>query len=168
MQYLLQLFFDICRLRRGPQDVPAAGSLFVLLLTAGILFDTMTYFFELSFFESFYFSALINLILLAVMALLLQIMGYAARILQTLTAMLGVSLIISVLHFPVWVMIVMEPNDPGLFGFIHLIFLLWSLTVNSHILRHALSIPVFPASVLSIGYLMLNYIVAGFLFPQAG
>jgi hypothetical protein len=60
------------------------------------------------------------------------------------------------------------PDHAGMFGFIEIFVLIWSLVVIAHILRLALSIEWFLAAMLSFGYFMVSYQLANYFIPQAG
>lgn len=167
MQPLLKLFLDICLLRRGPQDVPVAVSLLIVVLIASLIVDVAAILFRTSFPEALLVAVVVNAVLLVSVVLLLWLLGYAARVLQTLIAMWGCSVIVNVLQLPLILLVNLIPGQVGMLGFIALFFLIWNLTISMHILRHALSIATFPAAVLAIGYLMLNFFVVDLFLPQA-
>lgn len=155
-------------LRKGPQDVPASGALFVLVLIVGMLADFLIVLDSTTVAQAILLVFVINGMTVIVVSLLLWLLGHAARLLQTLIAMLGSSLMISILQLPV-ILVGRIVSEPGvMIGFLLLIFLFWSVLISAHIFRHALSIHFIPAGVLAIGYLMLNITVFKLLIPQAG
>ena len=167
MQQLLKLFWNICLLRQGPQDVPAAAVLFWLLLIMGFLLDL---FMAVTFFE---FSRALLVVsintaaLFGVVILLLLILGFANRIIQTLSTLIGTGLVFGFIRLPMILLAKLMPQSVGMFGFVEVIILVWSLVVIAHILRHALSIELLLAGVLAFGYFMLSYQLINYLIPQA-
>lgn len=167
MQQLVKLFWDICRLQKGPQDVPAAHVLFWLLLCAGFIVDLIIAVNFVDFQHALLLVPADTLALFGVVAGLLVILGYANRIIQTLTALIGTGLIFSLIRLPVMFIVRLVPQNAGLFGFVEIIILVWSLVVIAHILRHALSIHLLLAGALAFGYFMLSYQLVNYLIPQA-
>lgn len=167
MQQLVKLFWDICRLQKGPQDVPAAHILFWLLLLAGLFVDLII---TANFvdFQSALLLVLANtIVLFGVVMLMLLMLGYTNRILQTLTSLIGTGLVFSFIRLPVIVMVKLAPQNAGMFGLVEIILLVWSLVVIAHILRHALSIQLFLAGGLAFGYFILSYQLVNYFIPQA-
>ena len=168
MQQLLRLFWEICLLRKGPQDVPAAPVLFWLLLLVGLLVDLIiaVNFVDL---ESALLVVLANTVaLFGVVVALLYLLGYRSRAIQTLITLMGTGLIFSAIRLPLMFLLRLLPGGGGMFGFVEIFVLVWSLVVIAHILRHALSIHLFMAGVLAFGYFMLSYQLVNYFIPQAG
>ena len=151
---MIRTLFDILRLRSGPQDLPSATGLAIVLalfyLLQGLVADRIL--------EGSTDNAPRSLISIAfqfsIVALLLRWRGMAARIPQTFSALAGTGFLLGL----VWIALLaaMEPGQPrpglalaslGLFA--------WSLVVDAHIYRHALSIK------MGIGVLVAVLIFAG-------
>jgi len=101
--------------------------------------------------------------LLGSLSILLTLMGYRARVFQTLTALVGTGIIISLLALPVLLIVSRIASDPGYFGLILLI-----LNITAHILRHALSIGFLLAGLLAFGYFMLSIKLVDVMLPVSG
>ena len=168
MQSLVKLFWDICLLRKGPQDVPAATALFWLLLPVGLIVDL----FIAANFVEFQSAILLvvsnSLVLFGVVIGLLLVFPYADRVIQTLSSLIGTGLVFSLIRIPLMFIFKTVPDHAGMFGFIEIFVLIWSLVVIAHILRLALSIEWFLAAMLSFGYFMVSYQLANYFIPQAG
>lgn len=95
----------------------------------------------------------------------MMLMGYAARIVQTLVALLGTDIIITLLATPV----VLAKNNAselsGYFEIILLLLIIWSLVIMAHILRHALSVTFLLAGLFAFGYFILSIKLVNFLLP---
>lgn len=168
MQQLAKLFWEICLLKKGPQDVPAAQVLFWILLLAGLLLDIIIALSFVNLQQAVLVVIANTLVLFGVVILLLVIMGYANRIIQTLSTLIGTGLVFSLLRLPVMLIVKLAPQNASMFGFIEIILLVWSLIVIAHILRYALSIQLFLAGALAFGYFMLSYQLVSYFIPQAG
>ena len=168
MMALLRLFWNICLLRQPPQDVPASWGLFALLLLINLVIDSLRVAQQVGLAQAIPLILLYSIVLLGVIVLLLWLLGYRARVLQTLIAMVGTGLVITVFVLPLEWVLGLFPNSEGMFGILLLFLYAWNLIVTAHILRHALSVKFFFAAVLSLGYFMLSFRLATLLFPQVG
>lgn len=166
MEALIKTFWNICWLRSGPQDVPASRGLFLLTLGLNILFDLGFVLTEANFFQALVVVAANTAVMLGAVYLLLLVMGYGARALQTLTAMQGTDLILGLYMLPLvalshW----LADSAQGPLGLMVLLIYLWSVVISTHILRNALSIHWLPAGLLAIGYFILSVQVLNALLP---
>ncbi len=168
MQPLLILFWRICRLQKGPEDVPASTALFVQLLLLSLFLDlvsTRLGIAEIRLFEILLIVIIANACILTLTAILLQLFGYVQRILQTLMAMLGVSIFITLLAMPVLFVLQTRMDDPGGWGIMLLVLEIWHLVITAHILHRALSISPLLGLMLATGYKLLGYQIAGLFVP---
>ena len=160
MQQLALLFWRICLLKKGPQDVPSAGILLAILLFLSLILDMFS--FRLTSSESELFNNLIVIIIysgliLATTAILLNLLGYKQRTLQTLNALFGAGLVIALCSFPVLIALYGRFDEPGALGLVLLILQFWHLFVMAHILRHALSVSFILGGMLSFAYMMMGF-----------
>lgn len=166
MEQSLKLFFDICRLRKGPQDVPASHNLFIIVLLSSLVVD----FSIATTMAPVLRAALLVVVHMAVMLfaiyMLARLLGYGARNLQMLTALLGTGLLLSLILLPLLIVGSQSSAEGNPFGLIILVIQLWSLVVTAHILRHTLSIHFMLAGLLAFGYFLLSIQLVEFLLPQ--
>lgn len=167
MQQLAKLFWDICLLRKGPQDVPASQLLFWLLLSVGLIVDFIIAVNFIEFQPALLVVFVTTAVLFGVVTLLLFMLGYASRIVQTLITLIGTGLVFSAVRVPVIFLIKLVPQNSSMFGLVEVLILVWSLVVIAHILRHALSIELYLAGALAFGYFMLSYQLVNYFIPQA-
>ncbi len=160
MTALLTLFFKLCLLRAKPQDLPASGLLLGAALGAYFLTGLMIALTE----QSVGYSLLAALADSAVLALLthtvLLLRKRPGRLPQTLIALAGTGAVIQLIAWPLLA-------NPVLL----IPLLIWSLTINAHILRHALEIALGLAILISLGFLLMSATVALLISPltvQAG
>ncbi len=171
MPHLIRTFWEICLLQKAPQDVPYSRVLFLLLLLVGLLVDNLNLNIALPEIEVVSVMVVVclhTIILFGSLSILLALMGYRARIFQTLTALIGTGIIISLLALPVLLIVSRIASDPGYFGLILLLLNIWSLLITAHILRHALSIGFMLAGLLAFGYFMLSIKLVDIMLPVSG
>ena len=135
----LKTLLDIVLLRKGPQHLPhslimlgmAIGLWVVALLVSITLIDYVD--------ESSFFSELAwAIVVLSIYSTLVYVAGFADRILQTITAIIGCGALLSVLYAVVY------SGLGPLLGraFLELMvygFVLWSLSIKGHIIATAIS-----------------------------
>jgi len=135
---LIRTLFDILRLRSGPQDLPAGSGLAIILSIAwlgqGLLTDQI-----LGETESAPRSLFAVLVQFGAVIALLKLRNRAARIPQTISALAGTGFIFGLLALLLVLQLDPQQPNPGLaLGYLGLF--IWSLLVDGHIYRHALSI----------------------------
>ncbi len=166
MRALFDLFLDICLLRRGPQDVPASAALLTAVLGAyGI--SSMLVLLVSSQAATAIIQALLDVGLLAALTYtLLNLSGYQARFVQTLTTLAGTGTLLGLIALPLVLWMSRTASDEGGSGAASLLFLLllvWSIAVMSHVLRHALSTSRWVGLLYTFGYLAISMMVAGWV-----
>jgi len=135
---LIRTLLDMLRLRSGPQDLPAGFGLALLLsvawLAQGLVTDQL-----LDDTGSAPSSLLAVLVQFGAVIALLSLRDRAARIPQTISALAGTGFIFGL--FALFLLLRLDPQQPqpGL-AFAYLGLFVWSLVVDGHIYRHALSI----------------------------
>jgi hypothetical protein len=168
MLQLIRIFWDICRLKAGPQKLPSRYYLLGSTVLAGIIVDSFSSSIlipALSYIQIITIVSAYNIVLLAVIYLLLKLVGYKERGVQTMTAIAGSGLFISLVLLPG----LMTVNGVGVevksFALFILIDNIWRIAVNANIFRHALSISLLMAMIVSVSYLLFGVLVADFLLP---
>jgi hypothetical protein len=135
---LIRTLFDILRLRSGPQDLPAGTGLSVVLAVAwlaqGLLTDQI-----LDEADSAPRSLFAVLVQFGAVMALLRLRGRTARIPQTISALAGTGFIFGLLALFLVLQLDPQQPHPGL-TLAYLGLFVWSLIVDGHIYRHALSI----------------------------
>ncbi|MCW8900497.1 MAG: hypothetical protein OQK75_12700 [Gammaproteobacteria bacterium] len=168
MLHLIKVFWDICRLRAGPQDLPKEQYLLVATILAGIIVDSFASSIlmpNLSGLELVKIITVYNIILLTVVYLLLRVVGYPFRGIQTLTAFAGAGVFIALVLLPGLLIINSAEEQARSFVFYILADTFWRIAVNSHIFRHAFSISLLLAMILSVSYFIFGLFVADLLIP---
>ena len=169
MGALLDLFLDICLLRKGPQDVPASPILLKWTLAAYGLASLLVQVVSVSPLTAL-FQAFLDLgLLVGLTYIVLQMVGFPARFTQTLTALAGTGALFgfAILPVTIWMNQDLGGGTPaGVPALLFLGWLIWSLAVVAHVLRHALSTSVAMAVLYTLGYLVISVVVATWLFPE--
>ena len=171
MSTLFNLFFDICLLRKGPQDIPASLVLLKLCLLTYALSGLLTL---LSGTGAGYplqalVLVLVDIILLAGVSYgVLLFLGQPQRFTQTLTALSGTGTLLQLIALPLGLWYDRAASSDGVAiipALLWLSLLLWSITITAHILRHAFAITFALGVLYALGYLTVSWSVAGWLLP---
>ena len=156
---LLKLFLQIILLRKGPQDLPYARNLLLVLLfcVTGLrllaLFIPVDNSINVSPADRIMFVLASMSIGIGGVYVLLRLFRYSSRSVQTIMAMLGVTLVFYAIGQILTVLSVTLGGE-GLNTFIVIILLIWSLVVDAHILRQALSISLLVAGLLAYSFFL--------------
>jgi hypothetical protein len=149
MGQLLNLFWDICRLRRGPQDLPFSPSL-LLMVCALFLGLQLAIGSVLGIQEGSFSVGVLSLVFnFGALYLLLTLRGLSNRFVQTALALLCCAVLFTVLNLPIELSVVgTKPLAPEqltpvqmLLVLASLPLLIWKLMIDAHILRHGLNVP---------------------------
>ena len=150
MQSLIQIFWDICLLRRGPQVLPYSLALLGLVLflqtLLGILFIAITKFSL----DNIIISILNTGFMVLLYTAVLLLFSHIDRLVQTLTAVAGCDVLLGLIGLPLIILGVWFGQDSEILAMFWLILLLWNILVAAHILRHALVIPLIAGMGMSI------------------
>ncbi len=162
MSFLLQLFKDICLFKKGPEDTPSSINLLIFLFITNLFSEIIL---GLSVYSlSFIMSAILSIISVVVLVLYtvfwLYVFKLKSRILQTITAFLGISLFMNVCFLlPILTLWKLNIISETTFGFSTIIFLMWSLSIYVHIYKNALSISLIQSIALTItSFILINTI----------
>jgi len=164
MYELVILFFQIAIFKKGPQDVPASGFVLKLLLP---MYVAVNYLILLM--NGALSTALLQILTdFALIVLfcwpLLYFSGKSHRFPQTLNAMVGTDVIISLCALPAIATLNTHANDLAYFTMLALV--LWHWLVSGHIMKHALDRSLFFGLGLALLYIMLSSQVMAALFPE--
>ena len=165
---LWKAFFDICRLRIAPQNLPISSVLLGLTLLFYTFISMTLSLTQLSLKDAMLSSIVDTSLLVVLPSSLLYIAHYPARIPQTLTAIAGTNCILGILTFP---LVFWLKFYDGQMTFLALLLLLsligWGVLVYAHILRHALNISFFLAVMLTMFMNLLTFNVLAQIVPFA-
>jgi hypothetical protein len=169
MLQLIRAWFELCLLRRTPQELPSSSYLLGVYLCCyglvSVLVSSQSYTFNKAL-----LLAGVDLGLLAVFGWsLLYLQSKTARISQTLSALAGSGSLMGLFALPLMLAVgpstVTEPVPAPLVS-LWLLLLLWNLFVMAHIIRHALSSSFATGFGVSLLYALFSMQVITTLFPQ--
>lgn len=153
---LIQTLFDISLLRKGPENIPRSW----LLLYAVILLRTTALFAGVALVESFTMEGLqADLIVwfvgLACFSMAVLVAGKALRLLQTLTALIGIGAIVTFIMIAIIVFGRPFLGESIANGAAQLL-LLWSVVIKGHIIARAIGWHWYAGLVVSIAVLLVQ------------
>ncbi|MCK5830596.1 MAG: hypothetical protein KAH20_09860 [Methylococcales bacterium] len=165
MYQLLRFFFDICLLKKGPQDFPASDWVFRLLILVCAFVDFLILILSSNVFYAV-LQSFIEITLILVLAwIILYIANKRSRFQQTAGALLATDALISFMAFPAMALLL---NDGGgLVFFVILLLMAWHWIVSGHIFSHALEKPFTFGLGVAFLYILVSMQVMGLLFPGA-
>lgn len=168
MLQLLKVFVDICLLRAGPQDLPAARFLLWSILVLHALLGLSLALFTLPLPQALLTAVIGTALLLAVVQGLLLAYRKPARLWQTATALAGSEVVLGLAALPptLWFYTVEGAEARLVPSLLSLLLIVWSVVVTVHILRQALEVNQGIALLLALGYTFLAYSVAGLVAPS--
>lgn len=135
---LIRLFWEICLLRKGPQDVPASQFLLMLTGLAYLIVGLVQVFLGDEWLQGLLQIPLQAAILLGFSWISLKAANKLNRQDQTFTALLGTDAVLSCFAIPMQLMLWVDPQG-GLTHLLLLMLMLWHMLVVGHIFREALS-----------------------------
>ncbi|MFN2308962.1 MAG: hypothetical protein ABR553_04405 [Gammaproteobacteria bacterium] len=165
---MLWKLVEICLLRTGPQDLPAAPRFLALMVTGYLLVNVLISRLSFGLGAALAVSALDALLLAAFTQLLLRLAAKPERFNQTLAALAGTGMLLGLIAFPLIQGLTAAQTageaNAGL-ALAWLAVLVWSLLILGHILRHALSIPLMTGVGLGVLYSLLSVMIVRGVFP---
>jgi len=167
---LVRFFFDLCLLRRAPQDLPASWALLGVTLLADLLTGMMLASAVgispgMGLAQSLFDVAFMLVLLYGALYLLDRL----PRFLQSATALLGSS---ALLGFAAAVPVGLLPPDqegrePIGAALLLLTLVLWSILVTGHILRHTFQLRLGQGIAIAVLYTYFAYSLLGAIFSGA-
>ena len=169
---LFKAFFDICRLRKGPQDIPASKNLLTLCLFFYGLLSTLLVLLSESMDRAILAGLLEVVLIMAFTMALLQIRSKTGRWVQTVTSLYGTGIVLSLIALPIYILLSLngttETNDTPLYGLGLLILAslaCWNVVIMAHILRHALEVTMMSGVIFAIVYIWIIFSFTAAVMP---
>ena len=162
MASILVRLSDILRLRSGPQDIPAGWRLAVVLslayLAEGFIADQI-----LGDTDTAPRSLFAITVQFLIIAFVLNFRNQASRLPQTLSALAGVGLIFGVFSIILVYQADAQKSQPTL-ALVWFAVFLWSLAVDAHIYRRALSTTLSTGMLVAVMVFAINFILIKAVF----
>lgn len=170
MQALIHFFFELCLLRRAPQDLPGSSALLGVTLVADLLMSmVLASVVGLSPGLGLMQSLVDVAIMLALLYGALQLLGHLPRFQQAATALLGSSALLGFMAAVPLSFLSQDTEGQASGGAVMLFMALivWSILVTGHILRHTFEIRLGQGVGIAVIYNFFAYSLVGGLFSGA-
>jgi len=167
---LFMMFFDICRLRVAPQDLPTSRPLLIYSLAIYAVLALVLAWIQMTPGKAVIAAVFDTLLMGLLSYVLLWARLMPQRWPQTCTALAGSGIILQVLALPITLWHKQfGPEDSMVLvpSLLILVLLFWNLVVVGHILRHALSTNLGMGAVLATVYMYVSLGVMKVLFFSA-
>ncbi len=158
----------ICRLRLGPQDLPASFSFMIFTLLIYTVVNGLISLVQNTSLETAMLAGFAETILsILLTSSLLYITRHPSRIMQTMTAVASTGSVIGLIAIPliIWYQWQIKEHIIGISFVLLLALIVWSLMVHAHILRHALTVSFFTGLTIALIMSFLTYSILSTLFP---
>ena len=165
---LARLLFDICLLKKGPQDLSLTDSTKKLAIISYVFVGTVLLSIDGPLDEAFIKAFIEVLMLMLFMFALLTFYSLPKRFDQTITALLGTGALLSMISLPfmIWLADVQQNQSTvGLLGLIIFLLVCWSFAVMGHIIREATQTSLTLSLLLTFCYLFLSYQLINLIYP---
>jgi hypothetical protein len=170
LQALFSAFLQIAMRRAGPDCLPASFFLLVAVAATYALAQFVTGWVGYGFQPRLILAVLVDLGLSAAFTgVVLRIGGQAARYTQTLTALFGTGVILTLANLPfgMWLDAVPEGSPQPAFALAAVLGLLfWSVMIGGHIYARALSASSAVGLLIAVLYLFINMFVVLPILPE--
>ena len=166
---LSKAFFDICLLRKGPQDLPKSSVLLYLSLILYMVFDVLLTVQARPFEDALLVSLVDVGFLLGVTFFILKQHHHLDRWVQTITALCGTGVILGIFIFPLVYGGAQNQYETWLQQIIIILFLImviWNIAVLAHIVRNAISTSLGIGIAIAILYIWMSSLLISMLFPE--
>ncbi len=160
----IRVFWDICRGIKGPEDLPSSSFFLLSVLLANLIAAIAVVLVETTLAKGLPQVLLSLLWLVGYCYAVLFMSGRAVRFQQTLTALLGTDMLISIIALP-FLMWMKRTVDVPIAYYVVIGLMCWSLIIVGHILRHALSTTHAFGLGLALLYIIGFYALMGYFFP---
>jgi hypothetical protein len=165
---LFRPFVHLCMFRIGPQSLPVSSFLLGLVLCAHTLMNIFGFMFLMLGPDAVFAGIVGTMLLCSLTYAVLTVQRRQARLVQTLTALAGTITILNLVGLPFasWLKSTYDAGlNTGAPMFIVMILTGWHLTVQAHILRHAMSTPLMVGLTVSLFFFVISVTVLQSLFP---
>ncbi|PIE41888.1 MAG: hypothetical protein CSA49_01315 [Gammaproteobacteria bacterium] len=161
MKSIVQLFWQICLMRTGPDQVPAAAAFTVFIL---FIYAALSLFARLVIGELPVDYSVVSLVVITALWALsvyavLQFKGLASRFQQTFTAALGADVLLTLVTLPLVVVSINLPEtspEASLVALSMLVLFVWDVLIKGFIFHKAFNVSPLQGNLFSF---MLNFVI---------
>lgn len=164
MYLLLKLFFDICLLQKGPEDIPVSTGLLFLLIPVYAVISFLILILSIDSSSAILQVGVEIALLLLSCKVILVVANKPERYQQTASALIGTDTLISFFALPAMASLIGQGTALPFFSVVAL--MLWHWLISGHIFSHALAKPLTFGLGVAFLYILLSYQVMALLFPE--
>ncbi|MGR8948095.1 MAG: hypothetical protein ACU84Q_08625 [Gammaproteobacteria bacterium] len=157
---LLRFFFEMCLLKKNPQQSPNSTFLLRLLVLSNIAINFLINVATTPFPVALILAVLAIILVYGFTSTLLWTLKYSARARQTLTSIFGTDLIIAgpAIGLRYWLQWLQESGQQSEIAILlWVVVFIWNLIVTAHIFRHAIDKPFGIGVIAAIGYSVIVF-----------
>ncbi|MEJ2115931.1 MAG: hypothetical protein P8X88_07805 [Gammaproteobacteria bacterium] len=160
MSAIIKILFDICLLRKGPEDLPSSFNLMFVLIVVSLLVSIVL---GLAIYN-YQLAVILSIVGLFVTFVFVKILliNKAERFIQTFSAMLGTSVLIDVISIPILYPLLGEKLDKNLavlFWLLSIAVYGWFVVIYGFIVSRAISSTLGYGISIAIGYALVSYMI---------
>lgn len=171
---LIGLVWPLLKLRGSPADLPSEPRLPLLLIGASVLIDVLVAAALNDNTDVFARSLMSSAVVLGLCWIALAMRGLRHRFVQTATALVACSLVFSLLQLPLAWLAGPAPANLDhlttlqvLIGWITIAMFVWQISIDAHIMRHALDAPFGLAFALVVCWMVAYFAIERIAFGAA-
>ncbi len=169
MDKILLQFIDICRLKTGPQDLPASKFLMSIALLAYAALALLLTVGDKGPGVALQVAIVDTLLLAGLAYIVLWVRDITERYVQVLTAMAGCSALLALALWPLLTLQQYGVSEGDNFSIVAAtlmlwVWLIWQLAIIASIFKHALDTSIWMSLIISCFYIFLSYRVMRTLF----
>lgn len=170
MKAVWLLFWQLCRLRIGPEDMPGERAFTVLIVAMGWALSVLVLWQERGDFRlGLSVTSVITAVDVMSLYALLSLTRKANRFPQTLTALAGADVVITLIQLPFVMLGSYVPEKSPFVMFFWMAgfgLFAWELAIRGYIYHRSLQVGVFQANLLAFALMLLSLAVSVKLFPE--
>lgn len=168
MGALFRVIWQIALLRRGPQVLPASSALLYLVLAIHWLTGVVLGLTALQLDLALLLSLAGTLMMVALVHGLLLVHGQQSRVTQTLTALAGSEILLTLFSIPLMAWSDMGGSLQEIARVLSFLLFGWKIAITAHIFRYALEVTIGIGFLFAVGYIFVSLSLGSFLIPVEG
>lgn len=165
MYEIIKLYFEICLLKKAPQDIPYSVWLFRITVTIYALTGFMIIFLSTGWWHGLQQVLMGIVLIITITWIILLLASKTTRFYQTATALFGTDAMLNFFAVPALATIT-TGQATEISNLILIGLMVWHWLVSGHIFRHALSANLLFGLGVALMYIVSSYWVMATLFPQ--
>lgn len=165
MSSLLRIFFDLCRFRSAPQDLPYSKFLMALCVACYFLVGFAIALAEQPLGQSIITASADAGLMVGLAYLGLWVRDFMPRVTQTITALAGTGTLFELIGWPLVTFLqTLEEGETSSLSLLLLGLVIWNIAVIGNILKHALEIPMWIGTGIALLYIYTSIRVMSVLY----